>query len=103
MFVTLTRVNTGDQPLANATVVGEEMLRWLQETEGFEGLLVVSREGSSLGFTFWRDRETAKRHEFSRMQFRDRMMAAANVQVEETVDYDLSFAQLGPGVASFPA
>jgi hypothetical protein len=103
MFVSLTRVNTGEQPTATATVVGEEMLRWLQETEGFEGLLLVSREGSTLGFTFWRDREVAKRHEFARMQFRDRMMAAANVEVEETVDYDLTFAQLGPAVASFSA
>jgi hypothetical protein len=31
----------------------------------------------------------------SRLQFRDRMLAAAGVQVEETVDYELTFAHLG--------
>jgi hypothetical protein len=30
------------------------------------------------------------------MQFRDRIMAAAGVEVQETVDYDLTFAELGP-------
>jgi hypothetical protein len=30
------------------------------------------------------------------MQFRDRMASAAGVQVEETVDYEVTFADLGP-------
>ena len=95
MYVALTRVSTGDQPIENATIVGEEMFRWFREMEGFEGLLLLSREGTTLGLTFWESSEIAERHRVARMQFRDRMTSAANVQVEETVDYEVSFAQLG--------
>jgi hypothetical protein len=95
VHVSLTRVNTGDQPIENATIVGEEMLRWFRETEGFQGLLILSHEGESVGLTFWESREVAERHLVSRLQFRDRMMAAAGVQVEDTVDYELTFAELG--------
>jgi hypothetical protein len=96
VHVSLTRVKTGDQPIENATIVGEEMLRWFRETEGFEGLIILSHEGESIGLTFWKSREVAERHLVSRMQFRDRIMAAAGVEVQETVDYDLTFAELGP-------
>ena len=51
MYVALTSANTGDQPSENATIVAEEMYRWLRETEGFEGLLFLSREGTTLGLT----------------------------------------------------
>ena len=96
MHVSLTRVSTADEPIENATVVAQEMMRWFRETEGFEGLLFLSREGTTLGLTFWASRELAERHRVSRMQFRDRMASAAGVQVEETVDYEVTFADLGP-------
>jgi hypothetical protein len=98
VHASLTRVTTGDQPIENATVVAEEMLRWFRETEGFEGLLFLSREGTTLGLTFWESPEVAERHRASRMQFRDRMTSAANVQVDETVDYTVTFAHLAPSV-----
>ena len=94
MFVSLTRASTGDQPIENATIVAEEMYRWLCETEGFEGLIFLSREGTTLGLTFWKDREVAERHRAARMQFRDRMIATAGVQMEETVEYEVTFAHL---------
>ena len=96
MHVALTTVDTGDQPIENATVVAEEMYRWLRETEGFEGALFLSREGTTLGLTFWESREIAERHLASRMQFRDRMTSAAGVGIGETVDYEVTFARLGP-------
>ena len=96
VYVSLTSADTGDQPPENATVVAEEMYRWLRETEGFEGLLFVSREGRTLGLTFWESRELAERHEVSRMQFRDRMLSAAGVANVETVDYEVTFARFGP-------
>jgi hypothetical protein len=101
MYVSLTRVNTADQPIDNATIVAEEMLRWFREMEGFEGLLMVSKEGTTLGLTFWESREVAERYRVSRMQFRDRMTSAANVQVEETVDYEVTFAHLKPSLTDF--
>lgn len=95
MHVSLTRVSTGDQPIANATVVAEEMLRWLREIEGFEGLLMLSRPGSTLGLTFWQSRETAERHRQARMAFLERMTSVADVEVEEVLDYEVTFASLG--------
>ena len=96
VHVSVTSVKTGDQPLENARIVAEEMLRWFRETEGFEGLILLSREGSALGLTFWESREVAERHRVARMQFRDRILATAGVEIEETVDYDLAFGALGP-------
>jgi hypothetical protein len=98
VYVSLTRASTADQPIENATIVAEEMLRWFREMDGFEGLLFLSREGTTLGLTFWESREVAERHRVARMQFRDRMTSAAMVQVEETVDYEVTFAHLGPGL-----
>ena len=89
-------MTTGDQPIENAALVAEEMLRWFRETEGFEGLLFLSKPGTTLGLTFWESEELAERHRVSRMQFRDRMTSAAGVEVEETVDYEVTFAHLGP-------
>ena len=82
--------------MENATVVAEEMYRWLRETEGFEGALFLSREGTTLGLTFWESREIAERHQASRMQFRDRMLSTAGVEIGETVDYEVTFVRLGP-------
>jgi hypothetical protein len=94
VHVTLTRCDTGDQPIATATIVGEEMHRWLCELEGFLGLLVFSRDGESIGLTFWQSREIADRYRTSRDEFRDRMIRVAGVQIEEVVDYELTFADL---------
>jgi hypothetical protein len=99
MYVSVTRVKTLDQPIENAPIVGEEMLRWLSETEGFEGFLVLTREGTSLGLTFWESREVAERHRVARMQFLERVASVAGVEVELIEEYDVSFAQLGPLVA----
>jgi hypothetical protein len=101
MYVSLARVKTSDQPLANATVVAEEMLRWLSDIEGFEGLLMLSREGTTVGLTFWESREVAERHRVVRMEFLDRMTSVAGVQVEERDEFEVTFAHLGPGLTDF--
>lgn len=94
MHVTVTRVNTFDQPITTASIVGEEMHRWLCDLEGFVGFLVVSREGTSLGLTFWESSEIAERYRSSRDEFRDKMMVIAGVEIEEVIDYDAMFAEL---------
>lgn len=96
MFVSLTRVTTSDQPIENATIVAEEMVGWLRDIDGFEGILTLSREGTTLGLTFWESEEVAERHRVSRMQFLDRMATAAGITVEETTGYELTFADVGP-------
>jgi hypothetical protein len=89
-------VSTADQRTGNATIIAQEMFRWFRATEGFEGLLFLSREGTTLALTFWNDREVAESHRASRMRFRDRVTEVAGVQVEETLDYEVTFAHLGP-------
>ena len=95
MHVTLTRVSTGDQPISTATIVGEEMHQWLRDLEGFEGFLMLSREGTTLGLTFWKSAEIAERYRATRDEFRQRMTSVVGVQIEEVVDYELTFGQLG--------
>ena len=101
MYVSFTRVNTADQPTENAVIVAEEMLRWLRDIEGFDGLLIVSREGTTLGLTFWESREVADRHRVARMQFLERMTSVAGVEVEETSEFEVALAELGPRLTSF--
>ena len=94
--MSLTRVKTADQPIENATIVAEEMERWLRELEGFAGLLMLSREGTTLGMTFWESRDAAERYGAIRMEFLSRVTSIAAVEIEETLDYDVTFARLGP-------
>jgi hypothetical protein len=101
VYVSLTRVKTTDQPIENAAIVAEEMVRWLRDIDGFDGFLMLSREGTTIGLTFWESRELAERHRVPRMQFINRMTSIADVEVEETVDFDVAFAELGPRMAQF--
>jgi hypothetical protein len=94
VHVTLTRVSTGDQPISTATIVGEEMHSWLRDLEGFEGFLMLSREGTTLGLTFWASAEIAERYRAARDEFRDRMTSVVGVEIEEVVDYEVTFAEL---------
>jgi hypothetical protein len=99
VYVAVTRtIDPLDQPIEYATIAGEEMLPWLRQIEGFQGLLMLSNEGdgSTLVLAFWESREVAERHHAARMQFRDRITAAVNVQVQETVGYEVTFADVGP-------
>jgi hypothetical protein len=60
----------------------------------------MEAEGITLALTFWESREVADRHRPARMRFRDRVTAAVNVQVEEAVDYEVTFAHLEPRMAA---
>ena len=101
MHVTVTSARTSDQPLENATMVAEEMVRWLRDIEGFEGFLMLSQEGRTLGLSFWDSREVAERHRVARAEFRERMLSVADVEVEESSDFEVTFADLGPRLAGF--
>ena len=96
MTVTTTR-GSPDEPLESATIAGEEMLPWLRQIDGFEGLLMVSNEteGRTLVISFWKSREAADKHRIARDQFRDRITSAVGVRVEDVTDYEVTFADLG--------
>lgn len=95
VHVTIVRVSTGDQPISTATIVGEEMLRWLSDLDGFVGSMMLSREGTTLSLTFWESAEVAERQRAVRTEFRERITAVANVQIEEVEELEVTFAHLG--------
>ena len=96
MTVTTTRGST-EQPLEIATLAGEEMMPWLGQIQGFEGLLMLSNEndGTTLVISFWESKEVADEHRVARAEFRDRITATVDVHVEDVTDYELTFANLG--------
>ena len=98
MHVTVTTTKgTLGQPIEVATLAGEAMLPWLEQIDGFEGLLMMSNEsdGTTLVITFWESKEVADEHHEARAEFRDRITATVDVRVESVVGYDLTFADLG--------
>ena len=99
MHVSITRTHDPyDQPLELATIAGEEMLPWLREIDGFEGLMMVTdaSTGTTLVLTFWESEKVAERHREARRRFRESVTSAVNVEVVETTGYDLAFVHLGP-------
>lgn len=103
MYVTMNRVKTSDEPIEHASIVAEGLQGWLEEVEGFEGLLMLSREGMSVGLTFWASREIADRYRPMRMQFLDRVLSVSGVELEESLDFEVTFAQLGPALTNVVA
>ncbi|HWO80772.1 hypothetical protein [Gaiella sp.] len=98
MHVTVTRTRGPiDQPVEIATLAGEEMMPWLGQIQGFEGLLMLSNEndGTTLVISFWESKEVADEHRVARAEFRDRITATVDVHVEDVTDYELTFANLG--------
>jgi hypothetical protein len=95
MFVSSTRVKTSDQPIEIATIVAQEMTRWFRDIDGFEGFLMLSREGTTVGMAFWQNRQVAERHRAARMRFIERIASVAGVEIEERVEYQVTFAELG--------
>src|SRR5919198_6633979 len=96
VYVSGARVRTSDQPIENATIVAEEMHSWLRDIDGFEGFVMLSRPGSTIGLTFWESRDVADRHRVARMEFLERMTSVAGVHVEEVLDHEVTFAEVGP-------
>jgi hypothetical protein len=96
VHATIVRVGTGDQDIAIAGVVGEEMLVWLRDLEGFVGSMMLSRHGTTLTLTFWESAELAARHSAVRGEFRQRISDVAGVELENVEEFEVTFAHLGP-------
>jgi hypothetical protein len=92
VYASLTRVTTGDQAIDNARIVGEELARWLRDIDGFEGIVMLSRPGETIGLTFWASREVAEAHRPARLQFIERMTSVAGVEIQEIVEYQVMHA-----------
>ena len=97
MYAALTRTQGAtDEPIEVATMVGEEMYRWLRDIEGFEGLLILTNTEARTTsvVALWESREVAERHRVARDQLRERITSAVDVEVVATEPYDVAFAAL---------
>jgi heme-degrading monooxygenase HmoA len=103
-LTTSTIESVEDDAAEVAGMAGETMNLWLREIDGFEGLLMLLDEttGTVQALTFWRSREVAERHREARMRLRDRVTETVSVDVEETRDYEVVYAQLGDRLAGGP-
>jgi hypothetical protein len=101
VYVSYTRVDTTASPVDNAEIVAEEMVTWLRDVDGFEGFLMLQGETTTIGLTFWESRDVAERHRVARMQFVERVSSVAGVQIQERLEFEVAFAELGPRLASF--
>jgi hypothetical protein len=98
VFASVTTVNTSDWPIEDAAIVGEEMETWLQDVEGFKGILFLSKEGTTIGVTFWETEEAAERALTLRMEFLERITSVADVTVQGVEAFEVAFARLGPSL-----
>jgi hypothetical protein len=97
MYATMTTTHGSNEDMAMvAAITGEAMLTWLREIEGFLGLIMLTQDatGTTQAIAFWESEEVAERHRVARMRLRDRVTATVDVEVQETVPYDVSFAEL---------
>jgi heme-degrading monooxygenase HmoA len=90
-----------DDMVGLARISGETMAPWLREIEGFMGLLMLSSQetGVTHVLTFWESREVAEMHREARRSLRDRITATVDVEVLQTEEYEVAFADL-PAVSS---
>jgi hypothetical protein len=93
--LTTTKGNTEDM-LETGAVVGEALHTWLGAISGFEGMVLMCNEETGVTHlvSLWASPEVAAKHEHARRQFRDRITATVDVEVQETVGYEVAFAEL---------
>ena len=99
MYAAVTRA-TGANPddMAEiAVMVGETLAAWLREVDGFRGLLMLTDEatGTVQAIALWEDEETAQRHRVARARLRERVSATVEVELQETVGWNVPYTYLG--------
>ena len=97
MYATLTTTKgTTEDMLETGAVVGEALHSWLGAISGFEGMVLLCNEETGVTHlvSLWESREVAEKHEYSRRRFRDRITATVEAEVQETLGYEVAFAEL---------
>lgn len=74
-----------------ARMAAEAMVTWLQEFDGYCGLLVMAdgETGTARIMTLWESRHALERSERARTQVRESMVAAAGAEIESVERYEL--------------
>ena len=57
-------------------------------------MLSSQETGVTQVITFWASREVAEKHAEARRSLRDRITSMVDVEVQETADYELAFADV---------
>jgi hypothetical protein len=99
VFVSVTTVESKGRPIEEAALVGQEMEGWLRQVEGFEGMMILHRDGTTLGITFWESAEAAERQRTLRLEFLERITSVVEVNVKDISEFSLAFARLGARAA----
>jgi hypothetical protein len=97
VYATVTVTTGSNEDMAGlAKLVGETMVDWLREIEGFEGLLILTHEetGTTHVISLWESREIAERHREARFRFRDSVTTTVNVRVEQVLEFDVHYSWL---------
>jgi hypothetical protein len=90
MFASMSTIRGDDPDLeATARIVGDTMLTWLGEFDGYSGLMILTNEESGLAqvITFWESEEAAERSKLARLKMRDQMTATVQMEVVSTEPY----------------
>ncbi|HEX2111744.1 MAG TPA: hypothetical protein VHF67_09330 [Gaiellaceae bacterium] len=85
VYASVTSVSGGGPQVGEtARMAADSMRTWLREFDGYKGLYVLAdpEAGSARIMTLWESREAAERSAWSRGQIRERMVAAAGVQLD---------------------
>jgi hypothetical protein len=96
VYASLTTIKAPPENLVEiARVIGEEMLPWYSEIDGFRGLFMLGDEetGETQVLALWETKETLERHKTVRLQVRDRITSAVNVEVVAQAYYTVAFAK----------
>jgi hypothetical protein len=59
-------------------------------------MLMLYRPGTTIGLTFWEDREVAERAVSLRMQFLERIASVADVEIDRVETFDVTVARPAP-------
>jgi hypothetical protein len=77
-----------------ARLASEAMLSWLQQIDGYRGLLALvdADAGSACFVTFWDSAEAVVKTRASRASLRDQMASTAGAEVVGTEEFTVAFA-----------
>jgi heme-degrading monooxygenase HmoA len=77
-----------------AVMVGETMVTWLRDVEGFEGFLMLTDEetGAVQVIALWESKEVAEHHRVARARLRELISETVGVTLGETVGFDVPYS-----------
>jgi hypothetical protein len=72
-----------------AKMAAEALLPWVQQFDGYRGIVVMSNGGRAHFLTFWEDERALQKSEFGRTQVREQMAKTAGVEIESVQAYNV--------------